>query len=179
VRISLEPADAKRSFWTLLPVTKEKHFGSGWNYIHSGAFVLPHVEGPVVRDVLKARNPFREFLVRLGLKDKNVLLRLTDSRSGIVVRLRNSLLNNLFRKEDENWKENVDYTFIDERLKSASSGVITNKIEKYRFDPYESIYGGSRTIKSILGKGGNIEENLMKSINKQFADIVNIHHYAF
>lgn len=130
-KIVVEPPSLRKSYWTALPLAKEKLAGQGFNYVMAGAFQLPLIEGSVQTDILAAPVTIREVLARLGSSAKGTSLKLVPGAS-VIVRVQNPLLKGLFEKEIVNWRANINTTFLERFINAAKpSGV---KLDQFTYD---------------------------------------------
>jgi len=164
-KIIVEPPSIRKSFWSILPLAKEKLSGQGFNYVQTGNFQIPLIEGSVPTDILASIVPFREVYNRLASTSKGNSLKLVPGAS-IFVRVMNPLLKDLFVKETSQWKSNINVTYL-ERMVSAVSKVSGTKIDQFKFDEKKF-----SKIKSTLSQLPPTEDKnkLIKQINKKFAD---------
>ena len=140
-KIFIEPTNVRKSYWTILPLAKEKLFGQGYSYVMQGAFQLPLLEGPVQSDILSSPVAIREIYARLGPSAKGNALKLVPGAS-VIVRVMNPLLKSVFEKDSTSWKSNINTMYL-ERFVSAAKA----KIDQFKFDPKKMA-----SIKSTLAQ---------------------------
>jgi len=167
--VTVEPAFSEKSFWTILPLGKEKSPGAGYCYVASGTFQLPLIRGPVPRaDLFNTDNPLKELLARLSNKSKvpsPQALRLSDGAS-VIVRVFNPLMREVhkeFTSKAAEAPENIQIGFL-RRVIEAGDG----KIEKFSFDAAKFPLATSKTTAQLLPKEQDVRV-LSKNINRVFA----------
>jgi hypothetical protein len=87
------------SYWSVLPLARERLPGRGYRYVNSGLFQVPLIEGPVpsTSELFALADPMGEILHRLALKNNSNSSSLQLSRDGgsILVEIVNPLLRDI------------------------------------------------------------------------------------
>ena len=127
-------SSAIKSYWTILPLFKERISGQGYKYISTGNFILPLMEGSVPGDVLSAPDPYKETLSRLSGHEAtatttvgtagggNTPVRVSPDGSSILIRVSNPQITHLqvgLDKEQLDPNE-MDRTVMNKMLNAAN-----------------------------------------------------------
>jgi len=134
-----DPSSERKSFWMIFPVTK-----LDGEYVNSGSFQLPLIQGEVDRDVLNSPNPYQELMRRVSQrKNSPTCLKLANG-SSIFIRLRNPLLSSYLdiQSFDEKF-EGVDCDVLREVV-SCQNEVKRGKFDysPFKFDDTKTWLGG-------------------------------------
>ena len=191
VAVTVEPAVARKSYWTLLPLSMEKIPGQGFKYAQSGVFQLPLMEGaPPLEGIFKAGNPYRELLARLSSRGKEKdatgapapigTLRVAEGMS-MVVKVMNPLLKGLVQPDLDSPSPNVQTIFMNTLLDSAATGTSggSARKEKFALDPakysLDTAKHANKLISQHLPKTVEDVPQLMKAVNKTFESETGLH----
>ena len=189
--IVVEPATSmEKSYWTLLPVSKESFEGDGFKYTLSGTFQLPLMKGSIPSsDIFNAEttDPLGEIYNRLGPKGKsastNTSLQLADGAS-IILRVCNPMFKKMLefaerKPEDPSTGPAVtggmDKNFMSTILQTAATGVTGASIAnngKFQYDAnkFNVTRGDKSTMQRLPGGGQGMDMKIIsKSINKLFS----------
>lgn len=190
---SCNPAGGKRSYWTVLPLSKSLMFGDPAKYVNNGIYQLPLIEGSVSKSILNCADPMKALIeaFSVGKSDKNHI-RLADSCSSIIVAVQNPLLSTLLRTQTSEYafgiipssaaidiptrerlvslNLNVNYTSKFVSAAEISEGpiytdVLTRNI-KFQYD-YQK-YSNVKKLSELLSRVSDLKK-LGKEINKSFA----------
>ena len=134
--------------------------------------MVPLFEGPLSRDVINARQPIKELIRRINSKKIEEIIRLADGCAALV-RVLNPLVKDLTSTEQDNYKQNINNTFLNEILACIPGG--NNKSAKYLFDEFK--YSDTKTISDVIPKVGD-QRKVMKYINAEIATKTGIRNYA-
>jgi hypothetical protein len=96
--VGVEAPGGKRSFWGLLPLSKDIVYGEGAHFVSAGVSQVPLMEGAVPRAVLEAERPMRALLHGLG-SPKSDPAHLRLSGGSALVMLQNPLLRGVLRTQ--------------------------------------------------------------------------------
>jgi len=190
--IKVEPNGAGTSYWTLLPVSKERFDGSGYKYTVSGTFQLPLIKGPIPSiDLFNAEqaDPLQELFSRLGPKGKSApkgssaALALADGCS-IIVRVCNPVFKKMLpfaaRQPDDpdrgphtSGAGGINTELMMRMIQTASAG-ITGPIgaDKFKYDPakFNLAKGEKTTLQRLPGNGAGLDlKKFAKNVNKLFS----------
>ena len=178
--ITVEPPSSRKSFWTALPLSRERCAGQGYRYLTSGFFQLPLIEGavPTNGDFIKSPNPLREIRKRLELKNsketKGMYLKIADGPS-LLVKVLNPLLSTLLQKDIEDPERLPDTTVMQLMVDSASDGAsgVGLRMEKFAYSTSKFAPGSKavgKTLSQMLTsqvKGGDASD-IIRQINSAF-----------
>lgn len=169
-KVIVEPASLRKSYWTLLPLAKEKVQGQGFVYVRTGCFQLPLIEGAVPTEILAKPIPLKEVYSRLASNDKGISLKLSQGAS-VIVRIQNPLLREAFNKNDDaTYLSNVNTRFLDQFI-SAQSKTASLKADLFKFDTKKFV-----SYKSTSSQLPPVEDKVKfnKLLNRKFADATQI-----
>jgi hypothetical protein len=164
-KVVIEPPSTRKSFWAILPLAKEKLVGLGYNYVQTGNFQVPLIEGAVPTDILANSNPFREVVSRLSSSAKGNSLKVVAGAS-VLVCVKNPLLSGLLDRDILDWRTSLN-TKVLERLVQASS----SKLDQFTFDMKK--FAGTKSTASQLPVVDD-KKKITKIINKRFAESTGI-----
>ena len=190
--ITVQPAGAKRSFWTLVPISKDIICGESSPFVCTGVYQVPLIEGPIPKFILDAEKPMRALLSALACpKAESGHLRL--SGGSVLIMIRNPLLRDVLRSQYPELyqvkssslvdvEESIDPTIVAKNLElhlldnfvaayNDSSGETPVTIDKLKFDPGK--FAGVKLLNSQLSK---IEDHkkLKKNVNRAFVEAVGL-----
>ena len=191
--IKVEPANGVgTSYWTLLPVSKERFDGGGYKYTVSGTYQLPLIKGAIPSsDLFNAEqtDPLQELLSRLGPKGKSAprgssaALALSDGCS-IIVRVCNPIFKKMLpftgRQPDDpdrgthvGGAGGINTDLMMKMLQTASTGISgPQSADKFRYDPTKfSVQKGDKsTLQRMPGNGVGLDlKKFSKTVNKLFS----------
>eukprot|EP01039_Chlorochromonas_danica_P001058 gene1058-1146_t len=185
--IKVESPGLRKSYWTLLPLARERCVDQGFRYCQSGYFQLPLIEGTVpMEEILRASNPFKEVLTRLSLKKAgktatNVIsptpLKLCADFSSLLIKVYNPLLRDLVLPDldpPDTSKMIPDSLFLAPMLEAAAAGqtgLAGSRLEK--FSVQQGKYApDSRTAGKTIAQAlpANLPEDcdVIRSVNNAF-----------
>jgi len=180
------------SYWTLLPVSKERFDGSGYKYTVSGTYQLPLIKGAIPSsDLFSAEqtDPLQELLSRLGPKGKSApkgssaALALSDGCS-IIVRVCNPIFKKMLpfttrppedpdRGPHTSGAGGINTDIMMRMIQTASTGISgPQTYEKFRYDPakFNLSKGEKTTLQRMPGNGVGLDlKKFTKSVNKLFS----------
>ncbi len=186
--IKVEPVSVPdKSYWTLMPISKERFTGSGFKYTVSGTFQLPLIKGAIPSSDLfsaETSDPLKELFSRLGPKGKGTsgALGLSDG-SSIIVRV----CNPIFRKmlpfaarppEDPDRGPSVagglNTDLMSKFMQVASTGTTGSaaNISKFTYDmsKFSLAKGEKSTLQRLPGNGVGLDiKKFTKNVNKLFS----------
>jgi len=180
-----------KSYWTILPLFKERAHGQGFKYVATGVYTLPLLEGAVPTELITALNdPYQDMLQKLSgisLTDTGPMktetatkanptddpkLRLNTDGSTILVRVSNpqvtKLESELVSNIPEMYEKHLDTRFVTEILAayrkntSKDKGVINDPL--FSWDNSSSI--NNKSLEDMLVKYD--AKKVIKEINKVF-----------
>jgi hypothetical protein len=100
--VEVQPPGAKNSYWTILPLSKELFAGRGFDYVNTGVFCLPLIQGSLesCKDVITDNQPLQRLLAKLKMPNNNPNnCRLNESGASVIVRVVNPLTRHLWCNE--------------------------------------------------------------------------------
>jgi len=169
-KIIVEPPQTRKSYWTILPLAKERSQDQGYLYLRAGNFQVPLIEGPVPTDILAKPVAIKEVFARLQSNDKGIMLKLAAGAS-ILVRVQNPLLKEYFYKNsDSTWKQNVNTRLLEQMVAAqAKTGKI--KLDTFKFDLQK--FSSQKSTLSQLPSFDD-KSKFLKIVNKKFSDTTSI-----
>jgi hypothetical protein len=191
----VNPPGGKRSFWSVLPLSKAILYGDPPRYVNNGVFQLPLLEGSVPKSVLSADNPFRALLDGLSLppSDKGHL-KLADCYGSVCVAIQNPILTPLMRSQTKEHafsalsagddglfkelpREVLLAGCLDLRyLKKVVAAAQTSEGDSVRLSKFQFDAGRFSGIKRISEQLSTVKDlkKLMKSVNKSISEFAGI-----
>lgn len=193
VNIKVEPAGTRKSFWTILPLARERCPGQGFRHTQSGYFQLPLIEGAVpAGEIFRAVHPFKEVLNRLGLKKQlassnatgemlqQTPLKLNSDFASVLVKVYNPLLRDLVLPELDPPEvsgataQMPDTMFLIPMLDAAAAGQTGQNVaraDKFAFSATKYVAenrNAGKTLAQVLPAVLPEHYDLMKNINDAF-----------
>ena len=188
--MSVEPAGGKRSFWTLVPISKDIVYGEGSHFISPGVYQVPLIEGSVPKSIVDSEKPMRALLAALS-SPKSDPGHLRLSGGSVLVMLQNPLLREVLKQQHPELypiegnsnvavgsrpqfdsslvARNLELYFVDKLSHAANAcpGETHIPMEKLRYDPGK--FYGVKVISSLLTKIDDLKK-LKKLINRHFSE---------
>ena len=108
-------------FYTVLPLSKERLLGKGYQYVNCGAYQLPLFEGTLPIEILSEPAPLRSLQKRLS----EGLVKLSETGASILVRIKNPLIQVVtdisnYTGEGEEWKDNIRTHYLKDLVPPAA-----------------------------------------------------------
>lgn len=200
--ISVEPPGGQRSFWGLLPVSKDIMFGDLCHFVNNGVFQVPLIEGSVPKFVIESDKPLRTLISCLSSQksDRN---HLRLSGVSAIVMLQNPLLSDILRNQRPELRaptlksdtvdstasldqvdfasvaKNLELYLVDKLVAAVNSSPGENPIshEKILYDPRK--FKGVKILAAQLAGLEDDHKKLKKSMNKVFAESVGLTNTPF
>lgn len=177
-------SNAIKSYWTILPLFKEKIPGQGYRYVSTGNFILPLIEGSVPGDILSAPDPFKETLSRLGghkatvattvgtASGKNTPVRISPDGSSVLIRVANPQITQLQAKlgKEELEPAAMNRTVMNKMLNAENLATGAIKHNLYVWESAK--YAKSKLLTDLLAVYD--AKKVLKTVNKLFAEATSI-----